>query len=112
MVMPSSSTDFFSPPLFSPFSFCLPALPYSSSFCSLVLLTVSFFFFFSMPLLLSVCSLPPVFSSLRFTFSVFFLLCLLPSPVFPPSPLAFGFSSGFYSRRMRMFLVSRRASRW
>jgi len=51
-------------------------------------------FFSSMPLLLSICSLPPVFSSLRFTFSVFFLLCLVPSPVF--LPLHSSSFSGFY----------------
>ena len=65
-----------------------PALPYSSSFSSLDLLTVSFFFF---SLLLSLCFL-------SISFSLLFFWC--------------SSSSGFYSQRTPAILVSRRPSRW
>jgi hypothetical protein len=131
---PCSSFFLFVLPLFL-FVFSFP-------FCLLSLSPPPLFFFVRLSLPSSIClsscvsSLAPLlsrfFSPLSFFFFClsfffllfsFFFLCL---PGFLPScfllrlsplcllslPPAFGFSSGFYSWRMRMFLVSRRASRW
>jgi len=101
LVLYSLLPFFTMPPRF--FYFCFSVSP---PFSSVFFLTLSLFVSSFFPFVLSLFPLSSWFSP--FLFSPQY--CLL--SVCSLSPPAFGFSSGFYSRRMRMFLVSRRASRW